>query len=69
MIGSGIGVTLAVFGTVESRYWEHNPGSREQLPKRAAAMRALTPDETAEAILRGVEKGSRLLVKPTIFRY
>ena len=31
-------------------------------------MRALTPDETAEAILRGVEKGSRLVVKPTIFR-
>jgi uncharacterized protein len=66
--GTGIGVTLAVFGTVESPYWEHNPGSRAHLPKRAAALRALTPDATAEAIVRGVEKGRRLVVKPTIFR-
>lgn len=68
VLGSGVGVTLAVFGTVESPYWEHNPGSRQQLPKRAAAMRALTPDEVAEAILRGVEKGSRCVVRPRIFR-
>jgi short-subunit dehydrogenase len=68
VLGSGVGVTLAVFGTVESPYWEHNPGSRQQLPKRAAAMRGLTPDEVAEAILRGVEKGSRCVVRPRIFR-
>src|ERR1039458_4785329 len=30
--GSGIGVTLAMFGTVDSQYWKHNPGSRERLP-------------------------------------
>jgi hypothetical protein len=31
-------------------------------------MRGLTPDEVAEAILRGVEKGSRCVVRPRIFR-
>ena len=30
--GSGVTVTLIVLGTVDSPYWEHNPGSREHLP-------------------------------------
>ncbi len=28
--------------SVESPYWQHNPGSRERLPGRAAGMRPLT---------------------------
>ena len=31
--GRGVSVTLVVLGTVETPYWQHNPGSREQLPK------------------------------------
>ncbi|MGB7749556.1 MAG: SDR family oxidoreductase [Verrucomicrobiia bacterium] len=65
---SGIGVTLAILGTVDSPYWEHNPGSRERLPKRAAGIRPLTPAETAAAIIAGVERGKRTVIKPGVFR-
>jgi uncharacterized protein len=66
--GSGIGVMLAVFGTVESSYWAHNPRSRERLPKPAAGMRALSPEEAAIAMLTGIRKGARVVVRPAIFR-
>jgi len=68
LYGSKIGVTLVVFGTVESSYWDHNPGSRERLPKRAASIRSLTPSAAATALVSSIEKGQRLLVKPAIFR-
>ena len=68
LYGSGIGVTLAVLGPVDSPYWQHNPGSRERLPKRAAGIRPLTTAEAAAAIIAGVEKGRRVVVKPAIFR-
>jgi short-subunit dehydrogenase len=66
--GTGLGVTLAMFGTVESPYWEHNPGSRERLPAPAARLRAITPDEAADAIVRGIETNRRFVLKPGIFR-
>jgi uncharacterized protein len=66
--GSGIGVTLATFGTVESPYWEHNPGSRERLPRQAVGIPALSPQQVALAIVSAVEKGSRTVVAPGIFR-
>lgn len=68
LYGSGIGVTLAVFGTVDSPYWDHNPGSREYLPKRAAGIRALTPDAAGEAIVTAIERNRSIIIKPAIFR-
>jgi uncharacterized protein len=68
LYGSGIGVTLAVFGTVESAYWENNPGSREHLPKEAACIRALTADEAGRAIVAAIERNQRIIIKPAIFR-
>ena len=68
LYGSGIAVTLAMFGTVETPYWEHNPGSRERLPKRAAGIRPLTPDSAANAMVASIEKGQRIVVRPPIFR-
>jgi uncharacterized protein len=68
LYGSDISVMSAIFGTVDSPYWEHNPGSRERLPKQAAQMRPLTPGEAAAAIATGIEKGKRNVVKPAIFR-
>ena len=38
--GTGVTVTLAVLGPVETPYWEHNPGSREHLPEVKSAARA-----------------------------
>ena len=67
--GTGVSVTLVVLGTVESPYWEHNPGSREHMPRgNPVLMPTLSPDEAADAVFQGVEKRSRLVVKPAIFR-
>lgn len=68
LYASGVGVTLAILGTVDSAYWEHNPGSRERLPARAAQIRPLTPEQAAAAIVAGTENGDRVVVKPAIFR-
>jgi len=66
--GSGIGVTLAMFGTVESPYWEHNPGSRERIPRAAARLPILLPQAVAAMIAEAIEKGSRTIVAPAAFR-
>ena len=66
--GSGIGVTLAIFGTVESPYWEHNPGSRERVPKSARGIRVLCTQEVASLIATGIEKRSRTVIAPAPFR-
>ena len=63
--GTGITVTLVVLGTVDTPYWQHNPGSWENLPK---AHPVLTADQAAQAIFAGVEAGKRTVVKPAIFR-
>jgi uncharacterized protein len=67
--GTGVSVTLVVLGVVESPYWEHNPGSREHMPKtNPMLMPTLSPEQAADAIFQGIERGSRLVVKPAIFR-
>jgi short-subunit dehydrogenase len=62
-------VTLVVLGTVDSPYWEHNPGSREHLPaSNPRLVPTLTCEEAAEAIYTGVEERRRTIVRPSIFR-
>lgn len=67
--GSGLSVMLAMFGTVETPYWAHNPGSRERLPQSAAGLRVLSPQQVAAAIVDGIEKGSRTVIAPAAFRF
>lgn len=67
--GTGLFVTLVVLGTVETPYWEHNPGSRENMPKtNKRLVPILTPDEAASAIFDGVAARRAFVVKPGIFR-
>jgi len=66
--GSGLSVMLAIFGTVETPYWEHNPGSRERLPKQDASMPTLSPEQVASAIVTGIERGTRTVVEPSRYR-
>jgi uncharacterized protein len=55
---SGIKVTLAVLGTVETPYWQHNPGSRENMPKTDPRLvPPLTSEQAATAIVDGAEAG------------
>jgi hypothetical protein len=58
-----------VLGTVETPYWEHNPGSRAHLP--AANPRLLPPlsaDAAAHVIMAGTEAGRARVVKPALYR-
>jgi short-subunit dehydrogenase len=65
----GLTVTLVVLGTVETPYWEHNPGSRENLPKTNEwLLPALTPQQAAQAIHDGIERGARTVVRPGAYR-
>jgi short-subunit dehydrogenase len=61
----GIGVSLVVLGTVESSYWEHNPGSRERVPKGFAP---LTTAQAAETIIRAITNTKSFVVRPWAFR-
>ena len=66
---TGLTVTLVVLGEVETAYWQHNPGSREHVPKSNPMLApVLTPEQAAQAIVQGVERGQRRVVKPAILR-
>jgi short-subunit dehydrogenase len=65
----GISVTLVVLGTVETPYWQHNPGSRKNMPESNPRLVPVpTPEQAAEAIVDGAEAGKPLVVKPAIYR-
>lgn len=67
--GTGITVTLVVLGTVETPYWEHNPGSRAHLPKANPILfPTLSAEEAAQTIVIGAEARQRLAVRPWLFR-
>jgi len=67
--GTGVNVTVVALGTVETPYWQNNPGSRENLPQTDPRLvPVLTPEQAAEAIVNGVEQKKRFVVKPGIFR-
>jgi uncharacterized protein len=68
LAGSGIRVTVGTFGTVDTQYWAHNPGSEERLPRAGARMRHLSPDEVARALLDGIERDAIEIVRPRAFR-
>jgi short-subunit dehydrogenase len=60
---------VVALGTVETPYWQNNPGSRENLPQTDPRLvPVLTPEQAAEAIVDGVEQKKRFVVKPGIFR-
>jgi len=66
--GRGIGVTLFESGVIKTQYWEHNPGSLERVPKMGRLIPELTPEQVAQAIVRGVEHNKRHIVIPFMMR-
>jgi NADP-dependent 3-hydroxy acid dehydrogenase YdfG len=63
-----IGVTLFESGVVQSPYWEHNPGSRERVPKMGKLVPELTSEAAARAIVRGIERQQKLVVVPLMMK-
>jgi short-subunit dehydrogenase len=62
--GLGIGVTLVIPGKVESDYFAHNPGSVDRVPKVIRLTAALSTDDVARAVIRGIERRKRQIVIP-----
>ena len=61
----GVSVSLVVFGTVESSYWAHNPGSRERVPR---GFPPLTTSQAADTIIEAIERNKKLTIRPAWFR-
>lgn len=61
---TGIGVTLYESGVVMTPYWEHNPGSRERVPRMATLVPSLTAEQVANAVVKGIERNQRTIVIP-----
>lgn len=68
LYGTDIGVTLYESGVVASPYWDHNPGSRERVPKMGQLIPPLTTEQVGKAVVRGVERNKRLVVIPFMMR-
>jgi short-subunit dehydrogenase len=66
--GTGIRVSLALPGKVQSEYFAHNPGSEERVPRIAKLVPTLTSAEAAESIARGIERDQRTIVAPFLLR-
>lgn len=67
--GTGLVVTLVVLGTVETPYWEHNPGSRGIMPKSDPRLvPVLRPDEAARTIVEGIAGKRQFVVRPAVLR-
>lgn len=65
---TGIRVTLYESGIVKSPYWDHNPGSRERVPKMGRLVPELTTESAARAIVRGIEREQKLVVVPFMMK-
>ena len=65
---TGVSVTLVVLGSVHTPYWEHNPGSLQNVPEDPPFVRALTADEAAKAIVQGAARKKKFVIKPGIYR-
>lgn len=68
LAGTKVKVTLFESGVVQSPYWEHNPGSRERVPKMGRLVPELTSDAAAKAIVRGIEREQKLVVVPFMMK-
>jgi short-subunit dehydrogenase len=68
LANTNIGVTLFESGVVQSPYWEHNPRSRERVPRMGKLVPELTSEAAARAIVRGIEREQNLVVVPFMMK-
>lgn len=65
----GICISVVVLGTVETPYFDNNPGSRENIPQLDERLvPVLSADEAADVIFEGIAQKKRFVVKPGIYR-
>ena len=68
LLGTGVTVSLAVFGKVDSTYWQNNSGSEERIPRATPFMPTLTTHQVAEYLMEIIQKKTPVLIKPGIFK-
>lgn len=66
--GSGLRVIAFVPGKVTSDYFTNNPGSEARIPGIGRLFRTLSVEETAELIVRALEREPRELITPPLLR-
>ena len=69
LTGTNIRTMLVTFAKVATPYWQNNPGSEEHLPQAQSMIRILTPEEAAEAIIRGIQRDKHEVVAPAMLRF
>jgi len=62
--GSGVGVTLLAPFEVDSPYFDHNPGSRERIPRITALVGTITPADVAREAADSIERERRERLVP-----
>ncbi len=63
--GTGIGVTLIAPSEVDSPYFEHNPGSRERIPRAVVLVGgAISPEQVARATAQAIERDRNEAIIP-----
>ncbi len=68
LAGTHIRTTLVTFAKVQSSYFENNPGTEERIPGVQSMLPALTPEQAAAAIIRGIKRGQREVAAPLMLR-
>lgn len=66
---ANVGVSLVAATTVDSPYFERNPGSRERLPAIARLFPTIAPADVADAIVDAVEHERRTVLVPWQFKW
>lgn len=66
--GTPLRITAVVPGRVSSAYFANNPGVEERIPGVARLLPTVTPERAAAEILRGIERGRRLVIFPAALR-
>jgi uncharacterized protein len=66
--GTGVHSCHAVFATVSSGYWDHNPGTYALRPGLGRLLRTLPPTEVAEAVVRVIHRPRDEVVLPGLLR-
>ena len=66
---TGLHVTLVVLGAVDTSYWANNPGSHAGVATTIPGLLPqLSVEEAAAAIVDGIDRKQRVVVKPAAYR-
>lgn len=67
--GTGVEVCHFVVGKVSSPYFDNNPGSEERVPALSKLIGTLSPEQTADRIVRAIRRGRRWVFTPIMLRF